>query len=315
MTGNKLVRVDPKADIAEALAGFSDALAPATRRAYESAWKDWLSYATAASLDAFPVEAGFLVGWLMSCERRGLSISALRKRVAAVRERHRAQGVASPSDHPSVALHLKATARRLAGRTVNPKRAITISMLEEMVLALDGKKAVRDRAILLVGLVTGMRRSELAALTWADRTVEGDGIVLRIQRSKTDQEGKGRSVGVPPNTGNLVLCPVFAISTWEQQAPREKPTMFECGDRTISNVIKRACVSVGLDPAEFGGHSLRRGMITEARRAGVQNSDVMAQSGHRSESMLATYTEDITASKNPAAQAIVDRLGRQDDEV
>jgi site-specific recombinase XerC len=44
----------------------------------------------------------------------------------------------------------------------------------------------RDRAVLLVGFASGLRRSELAGLDLADVRFERRGVVLYVGRSKTD---------------------------------------------------------------------------------------------------------------------------------
>jgi integrase len=45
----------------------------------------------------------------------------------------------------------------------------------------------RDRALLLIGLASALRRAELAALTVADLDYVEEGVRLYIARSKTDQ--------------------------------------------------------------------------------------------------------------------------------
>ena len=56
---------------------------------------------------------------------------------------------------------------------------------------------VRDRAILSFGMASAMRRSELVALDVADIQVEPRGVRVTMRRSKTDQTGKGATIGVP----------------------------------------------------------------------------------------------------------------------
>jgi integrase len=50
----------------------------------------------------------------------------------------------------------------------------------------------RDRALLLLGLASALRRSELAALTVADLDFVAEGVKLAAGRSKTDQEAAGQ---------------------------------------------------------------------------------------------------------------------------
>lgn len=53
---------------------------------------------------------------------------------------------------------------------------------------------LRDRALLLVGFYSAMRRSELLDLRWSQVEITPDGCLLNLVKSKTDQTGKGRKI-------------------------------------------------------------------------------------------------------------------------
>ena len=74
----------------------------------------------------------------------------------------------------------------------------------------------RDRALLLLGLASALRRSKLAALTVADLDFVAEGVKLAIGRSKADQKATGQIVGVVA-TGTPT-CPVAALRTWQEAA-------------------------------------------------------------------------------------------------
>jgi hypothetical protein len=70
---------------------------------------------------------------------------------------------------------------------------------------------LRDRAILVVGFASAMRRSELVALKVEDLEWTAEGLPIQIRKGKTDQEGVGAAVAVPKGeTG----CPVAALKAW-----------------------------------------------------------------------------------------------------
>jgi site-specific recombinase XerC len=54
----------------------------------------------------------------------------------------------------------------------------------------------RDKALLLIGFAGGLRRSELVAINCDDLERVQHGVILAIRRSKTDQEGMGRRIGI-----------------------------------------------------------------------------------------------------------------------
>jgi integrase len=60
----------------------------------------------------------------------------------------------------------------------------------------------RDRALLLVGFVAALRRSELAALTVDRVTEHPNGLVLTLPRSKTNPTGEHVELVVLPRAGN-----------------------------------------------------------------------------------------------------------------
>jgi integrase len=66
----------------------------------------------------------------------------------------------------------------------------------------DGRKDLRDRALLLIGFADGLRRSELATINLVDFERVREGIILTIRWSKTDQDGVGRKIGI----GNVMSC-------------------------------------------------------------------------------------------------------------
>jgi hypothetical protein len=62
-------------------------------------------------------------------------------------------------------------------------------------------------------------------------------------------------------------------------------------DRSIARFVQRYVGLAGLDPAGFGGHSLRRGLLTAAarRRASIWKMQKLAR--YRSLDMLLDYVE------------------------
>ena len=75
--------------------------------------------------------------------------------------------------------------------------------------------------------------------------------------------------------------------------------------RGVYGVVKRAVESIGLDPALYGGHSLRAGCITAAAEAGVPESIIMQRSGHKSIAMVARYVRPASIwAMDPLARAL-----------
>src|SRR5205823_4300977 len=157
----------------------------------------------------------------------------------------------------------------------------------------DDLTAYRDRAIILVGWAGAFRRSELVALDVADIDLSHR-LVIRVRRSKTDQEGKGLLKVIPP-LADKDVCPLVALRRWLSAAEISAGPLFRSVDqwshvrtsrlssKSVALIVKAAATRAGLDAASFAGHSLRSGFITEAASAGVESRDIMAQTGHKSE--------------------------------
>lgn len=179
----------------------------------------------------------------------------------------------------------------------------------------DGLLGIRDRALILLGFAGAFRRSELVGLDVADQDVTRDGAVVTLRRSKTDQEGQGRKVGIPYGS-TPATCPVRALQGWLEASGIAEGPLFRhvdrygrmhegrLSDRAVALVVKRLASRAGLDPASYSGHSLRAGLATSAAAAGVSERAIMNQTGHRSPMMVRRYIRDGQLFRENAASAV-----------
>ncbi len=116
--------------------------------------------------------------------------------------------------------------RRTKGTAQQAKTPVLIEDLLRMVAHLpETLLGVRDRAILVVGFSGAFRRSELVALNVADAAFTRDGLTLTIRRSKTDQEGAGRKIGLPYGS-NLETCPIRSLQGWLEDSKITEGPLF-----------------------------------------------------------------------------------------
>ena len=182
-------------------------------------------------------------------------------------------------------------------------------------LAFTSAIGTRDRALLLVGFAGAFRRSELVSLDVADVTFGADGLIVQLRRSKTDQEGEGRKVGLPFGS-NPLTCPVRALRAWLDVAVVARGPIFRAVDRhgnvadvrltdqSVALVVKRCAKAAGLDSEKYAGHSLRSGLATAAAMADVSERAIMAQTGHKSLPMVRRYIRDGSLFRRNAAAAV-----------
>jgi integrase len=193
---------------------------------------------------------------------------------------------------------------------------IGLQELKAMVAALPrSTKGIRDRALLLMGFAGALRRSELVALDVTNVTASDNGLLIMLRRSKTDQEGAGRTVGIPYGS-HLETCPVRAVQAWLQASEITKGPIFRpvdqhgiiastrLSDRSVARIIQSAAKRAGLDPEQFAGHSLRAGLATAAAAAGVSEHDIARTTGDRSVAVLRRYVRTATVFERNAAASV-----------
>jgi integrase len=176
-------------------------------------------------------------------------------------------------------------------------------------------RAIRDRALLLIGFAGGFRRSELCAVNCTDIERVRQGVIITLRRSKTDQDGVGRKIGIP--LGRSKWCPVTALEAWLDAAGIAGGPIFRPVDRhgrvsgkrlsaeAVCLVVCERVAAAGSDPAGYSGHSLRAGLATSAVQAGVSTLKIWGQTGHASDAMLARYVRDGELFIDNAAGALL----------
>src|SRR5215471_17453293 len=108
--------------------------------------------------------------------------------------------------------------RRTKGTAPTQKTAALTDDIRAMVDATDsGMIGVRDRALILLGFAGAFRRSELVRLDVEDCAFGKDGLTVTLRRSKTDQAGVGRKIGIPYGS-NPETCPVRTVQGWIELA-------------------------------------------------------------------------------------------------
>lgn len=277
---------------------------PATLKAYRADLAHYAAWCARAGLPDLPADPA-TVGLYLAAHADTLKPATLHRRLAAVSVAHRLAGHHLDTRHPAIADVLAGIVRARGARPAQ-KQALAASDLKRMLRTLPQTlTGRRDRAILLLGFAACLRRSELAALTLADVEITSAGAAVTIARSKTDQAGHGLVKGVPRSRKST--CPVAALEGWLAVRPPGSgcgDSLFAVSPATVARVVKRAAAAIGLDPARFAGHSLRRGFMTAASEAGATLQDIMAQSGHRSAKVALGYVERGQIFRNRASRAV-----------
>jgi len=275
--------------------------APNTVRAYRSDLADFTMWCTDHGLAPIPATPETVALYITALAGAGARPSTIQRRLSALSQAHQLSGhEPSPTQSPIVRTTM-AGIRRTLGMAPAQKAAVVTAELRTLlaVTPADTLAGLRDRALLLVGFAGGFRRGELVALDVEDVEETEEGLRLRIHRSKTDQEGEGREVGIPRGQ-KPATDPVRALRAWRAAGIDSGPLFRPVNrhdtmqDRRltaegVAMVVKRAAVRAGLDPARYAGHSLRSGLATAAAAGGAPERAIMKQTGHRSVEMVRRY--------------------------
>ena len=242
-----------------------------------------------------------------------LAGSTLARHLAALTRAHRVQGFPSPCDSELVHATLRGI-RRAHGRPIRQVAPLLKEQLIIMVRGLKGMRGMRDRALLLIGFSGALRRAELVGLDVEDIRFTDNGILLHLERSKTDQESLGREIAIPWVRSKH--CPGRALWEWLRLAEINTGAIFRrvnaldrvlpqrLSAQSVSLIVKQRAAAIGLDPSCYSGHSLRAGFVTSATAKGASPSSIREQTGHKSDAMMQNYVRHTQRFAHNSNRAI-----------
>jgi site-specific recombinase XerD len=296
--------------VAEANEYLAASRAQNTVRAYKSDWNQFVLWCQDHDQTPLPATPETVALYLTELARTHKPTSIQRKMSSITQAHLAANHAESPVKHALVRQIWRGIART-KGVAPQQKTPLLTPDIQKMAreLTLSGTLTdKRNRALLLLGFAGAMRRSELVALEFGDITETMQGITLHIRRSKTDQEGQGRKVGIPhgncPLNNCSATCPVNAFMSWCHAANITTGPLFRkidrhgnigtepLSDQSVALILKHLAQTLGLETDGFAGHSLRSGLATSAAMAGVPERVIQDQTGHKSLPTLRKYIRD-----------------------
>jgi site-specific recombinase XerD len=276
--------------------------AESTVRGYHADWKHFCLWCEASKVCPLPAIPEAVASYIAECAGY-LKVGSILRRLNAIAEAHKTVNAESPTHSGMVRNTMKGIRRSVGVAPVQKSAALTDD-IRAMLEATDaGIIGIRDCAIILLGFASAFRRSELVKLDTEDCTFSKDGLTVTLRRSKTDQDGIGRKVGIPYGS-NPETCPVRVLQAWIEQACITSGPLFRSINRhgqvqpgrfsgvDVARIVKKLAERAGLDATKYAGHSLRAGHATSAAIAGASERSIMNQTGHRSVQMVRRYIRD-----------------------
>ena len=289
-----------------------------TRRATAPASAPGAPGAIAMScLPCLPAKPQDVVAFLDAERGRGCSVSTIDLRRASIRYLHHLAGGGLPTGHAQVTEPVPGSRRRAAAAGERPRKkaAATLAVLTRILASVpDDLVGLRDRAMLLLAFAGALRRSELAAVRVEHFEPRARGLQLTLPSSKSARAGGSVTIAIP--TGSTAACPVKALYRWLEAAGIREGAVFHriwrppaggghdqvgirsqivghqpIDPRTVARIIQARAGAAGYDMSLFGGHSPKRGALTEGMERGVHPTRLKQHGRHKSYAVLDEYLE------------------------
>ncbi len=314
------------------------ALAENTRRAYGNGWRKFATYCSRERLDPLAATPEDVAGFLVSATGvpgsqgngdrppKPLALATLRICLAAINREYGERDLDSPVRNVKVASVLRGLGR-LANERPRRVKALREHEIGAIVAHCDRlaaqrenrAMASRDAAVIAVGFAGALRRSEICGLRLEDveflnGSTEEGGMFLHVRRSKTDQLGEGQRIAIPEGA---FIRPVERLRRWLDLSGAADGPLFQTlwrGGRPrgrplhptdVARLVKRCVSAIGLDPADYSGHSLRSGFVTSAAIHSARLDKIMEVTRHASAGMVMRYIRQANAFEDHAGAAFL----------
>ena len=155
-----------------------------------------------------------------------------------------------------------------------------------------------DAVIAGLLFMAGMRRSEVSALRWADvvDSTDGDGVLVTVRRSKTNQEGEVNDVRFVKDGVARALRTLRATT-----APEPGDHVVPLSAQMIGLRFTAAAQAAGVE-SRVTAHSGRVGLASELTSRGASTTDVMLAGNWKTSRMVAHYSAGATAERGAVAR-------------
>ncbi len=157
------------------------------------------------------------------------------------------------------------------------------------------RRGVEDAALVGLAFQAGLRRSEIAALAWADvqpAAIPG-AVLIHVRASKTDPAGDRTDIRMAKNGTAEALAAI-------RPGAGEAGPVFGLTPGQINRRIQAAAAAAGIDG--ISAHSFRVGLASELTARGASTTETMLAGGWSTARMVAHYSAGATAERGAVAK-------------
>ena len=156
-----------------------------------------------------------------------------------------------------------------------------------------------DAVIAGLLFMAGMRRSDVSALHWGDvvDATDGDGVLVTVRRSKTNQDGEVNDVRRFVKDGVARAIRTLRAAT----SPQPGDCVVPLSAQMIGLRFTTAAQAAGVE-SRVTAHSGRVGLASELTSRGASTTDVMLAGNWKTSRMVAHYSAGATAERGAVAR-------------
>jgi site-specific recombinase XerD len=274
---------------------------PVTKRVYNMALDEFFGWYAQEPRSGFTKAT--VSAWRVSLEQRGLGSSSIIVRMSAIRKL-----AVEATDNGLIAPEIAAGIHRVkSAKTKGVRVGNWLSLRQAQALLstpdVGTMKGLRDRAILATLLGCGLRRSEVAALTF-NHVQQRDGRWCIVDL--VGKHGRVRTVPMPTWVKVAVDAWTSSMSVSEGHVFRpvnrgDRVTGDRLSEKVVWQMLKPYAIAVGL--AGIAPHDLRRSCAKLCRASGGELEQIQMLLGHASVQTTERYLgtkQDLVHAPNDA---------------
>lgn len=291
------------------------ARADSTRLAYARAWARWAQWCALLHVEPLPAAPEAVAAYLAELATGGKAVATIQGALAAILHAHRQHGVVLDGRHRTIATVLAGITRRCS-RSIKRAAPLRLADLHSVINGIDGGdiRALRDRALLLLGFFGALRRSEIIALDVRSGPVRGngrssievrpEGLLVHVTGSKAS--AATQTIAIPRRSDALCAAEAlrhYLAATGIAHGPLFRPVS-KSGRllaRRLDATGVRHILAQRTGGGQFTPHSLRAGFITCAAKANAPEHVIQRTSRHKSVDVLRSYIRHGDAFAGSAA--------------
>lgn len=277
---------------------------------YEKIWRKFKVWMDTNGMNKSTISADDIIDYILECREQGIEMDwnlllpALKLELLDQR---------SNILKDEVLLEVVKGARRLYAQNMtemDPRLPLPSSAIE--FYCKSGNESahwlwIRNKAILTLGFRLMRRPGELGWLKKKHVRFEGNHMNVKIPKSKTDQEQKGRWIVVDRTFG--AACPVRCMEEWlELSAEDGREELFygahggKLTAAAVGQLVKKVAELASLT-GRFTGHSLRIGGATAALKGGLSIDQIRSVGDWKSDAVL-LYLRSVAVAELGASKCM-----------